>query len=139
MFDLMLNTSGWSHITEILKNTNKLTDYDKLQQCMLPLNTLHNWISQRLPKSPRSEAYYAISQSQESASLWHVWSNENCKLICTVKTYRHSIARIFPIHELYFHCNVTGWALTVSKVQALWVHIQQVPTHTQVDREREIV
>lgn len=77
----------------------------------------------------RKKCKYMIPFHQIKRVLPHDMFGYMRDLNQSVKTYRHSIARIFPIHELYFHCNVTGRALTICEVQALWVHVQEVPTN----------
>lgn len=41
-------------------------------------------------------------------------------------SYRHCIARVFPIHKLDFHCDVSGRALTVGKIKTLRVNVEKI-------------
>ena len=58
-------------------------------------------------------------------------------------THRHGQAGVLPGHELNLHRNVAHWSLSTVEVQALWVHIQQVPergdrqTDRRIKRERQ--
>lgn len=73
---------------------------------------------------------YTIYPHQENP-LWYPWICEGLEMnVHSIDTYRHCIAGIFPIHELYFYCNVPSGALTIGKVQALRIYIQEVPTNT---------
>jgi hypothetical protein len=41
-------------------------------------------------------------------------------------SYRHCVARVFPIHKLDFHCDVSGRTLTVGKIKTLRVNVEKI-------------
>ena len=47
--------------------------------------------------------------------------------VCVCVPYRQGIADILSIHELHFDGDVAGRALPVGKVEALRIHVQDVP------------
>ena len=59
---------------------------------------------------------------QRKVYLNHIWRTGIVKNI----SYRHSIARILPIHKLDFHCYVSGRTLTVGKIETLRVYVEKV-------------